>query len=215
VREDDAWTFDLVDDALDLPGWLLLPPELDPAQRQQWVSDAADDLEGLTTWEGDPVSRGELTELLEEGLELRDGSQSLVMFQIWPPLAKRTAICHINILASDGLPAWAELQDAVVQPVEAAHLGEGLQLVTQDTVTLEGVEGVSITGLHFIFDNGEVTVMLSLDETLTPLVSGNLASLVALMENVKVVNTRDNTIFVGVRPEGLLVEEPWDFEASS
>ena len=54
----------------------------------------------------------------------------------------------------------------------------------------------------------------SLDETLTTLIAIALPALVALIHNLRVVNTAESTVFEAVAPAGLLVEGPWDFETS-
>lgn len=211
---EDKWELDLVDQDLDLPGWRFLPPDLDAADQQQWVSESVADLAGTPGWDQEVVTAEGARALLLEALSQRGESESLAMMQVWPPLAGQTAMCHVNILSSEAMPSWTDLDDAVVHPTDSPHLGSGLHVITSRTGTLEGVEGVEVTGVHFIFDDGEITVMLSLDETVTALISIVLPALVALMHNLRVVNSADGTVFKGIVPQGLLVESPWDFETT-
>lgn len=206
------WTLDLVDEDLELPGWRFLPPDLDAAEREQWLAESAADLEGSPGWDEEVVTAQRARELLEEALDQRGISESLAMLQVWPPLGGQTAMCHVNILPSEAMPSWTELDDAVVHATDSAHLGPGLEVITNRTITLEGVDDVEVTGVHFIFDDGEVTVMVSLDETLTTLIAFTLPALVALIHNLRVVNKTDDTAFQAIAPQGLLVESPWDFE---
>ncbi len=211
---EDEWTLDLVDQDLELPGWRFLPADLDAADREQWLTESVADLEGSPGWDEEVVTAEGARELLLDALDQRTASESLAMLQVWPPLAGQTAMCHINILPSEAMPSWTDLDDAVVQPTDSPHLGHGVEVITNRKVTLEGVDDVDVTGVHFIFDNGEITVMVSLDETLTALISITLPALVALMHNLRVVNQADGTTFQAVAPQGLLVDAPWDFETS-
>ncbi len=211
----EQWTLDLVDDDLDLPGWLFLPPDLDAAGRQQWLAACVSDLDGTPLWDEGVVTTELATQLLEEALAHRAEAESVAMLQVWPPLAGHTAMCHVNFFPSDGLPSWTEMEDAVVQPTDAPHLGPGLEVITSRKLTLDDGEVVDLTGVHFVFDDGELTVMVSLDETLTTLISIALPALVALIHNLRVVNAAEDTVFEAVAPAGLLVEGPWDFETSS
>lgn len=209
------WVIDLVDKDLEIDGWRFLPSDLDADSREQWLAESAAELDGMVGWDEDHVTADAARALLEQALEIRDEAQSVAMLQVWPPFDGQTAMCHVNILPSAAMPSWTELDDAVVQPVDAPHLGRGVHVVTQRMVTMdEDQEDVEITGVHFIFDNDEITVMLSLDETLTPLVGLTMPALVVLMHNMRVINKADGTAFEGVSPQGLLSEEPWDFEAS-
>lgn len=208
------WVIQLVDPDLDLEGWRFLPTDLDAESREQWLAESVAELEGMVGWDDDQVTAEQARDLLEQALDMRGQAQSLAMFQVWPPLGGQTAMCHVNILPSAAMPTWTDLDDAVVQPTDAPHLGPGLHVVTQRVVTAEeGVE-VEITGVHFIFDNGEITVMMSLDETLTPLIGLTMPALIALTHNVRVVNAADDSPFEGVAPQALTVERPWDFEGA-
>lgn len=211
----EQWTLDLVDDDLDLPGWLFLPPDLDAAGRQQWLAACVSDLEGTPLWDEGVVTTELATQLLQEALMHRAEAESAAMLQVWPPLAGHTAMCHVNLLPSAGMPSWTEMEDAVVQPTDSPHLGPGLEVITSRKLTLDDGEVVDLTGVHFLFDDGELTVMVSLDETLTTLISIALPALVALIHNLRVVNAAEDTVFEAVAPAGLLVEGPWDFETSS
>lgn len=210
----EQWTLDLVDDDLDLPGWLFLPPDLDAVGRQQWMEACVSDLEGTPLWDEGVVTTELATRLLGEAMEQREEAASVAMLQVWPPLANHTAMCHVNLFPSEGLPSWTEMEDAVVQPTDSPHLGPGLEVITSRNLTLEDGEVVDLTGVHFVFDDGELTVMVSLDETLTTLIAIALPALVALIHNLRVVNTSEDTVFEAVAPAGLLVEGPWDFETS-
>lgn len=214
MTNEAAWVIELADEDLDLEGWRFLPPDLDAESREAWLTESAADIDGMVGWDEDEVTAEEARELLEQALEMRARSEAVAMLQVWPPFDGQTAMCHVNILPSAAMPPWTELDDAVVQPTDAPHLGAGLHVVTQRTVPAVDGGEIEITGVHFIFDNGEITVMLSLDETLTPLVGLSMPGLVALTHNIRVVSTAGGAPFQGLAPQGLLVDEPWDFEVT-
>lgn len=211
---DDGWALSLVDPDLDLPGWLLVPEGMDDAQRAAWLDQAVADFEGIETWEGTELDGAAVREVLESGLEQRAASDALALLQVWPTLAGQAAVCYIDILPSEAMPDWTD-GDAIVHPVSSPHLGPGLHLVTQRTSRQPDGTEVEVASAGFYFDDGEVTVMISLDEIFTPLVTVNLPALVALMQNIGVVHTGTGKTFAAVAPTGLVDTDEWDLEGTA
>lgn len=203
-----TWALDVVDEDLELPGWLLVPSGLTTADQEAWLRSVTAELVGTPGWNGEPVAEAEAREALETGLALRSDSDALAMFQIFPAVGTETVNCYINVLPSAELMAWREL--GLVQPAESPHLGPGLQCSTHRTIEAEG-NFIEVAGVHFAFDNGVVTLLFSLDENLAPLISRALPGFVALMQNVR-MNSADGDPFVAVQPEGIVSEAPWPIE---
>lgn len=210
----DEWALDLVDDDLELPGWLFVPQGMGMDDQERWVSDALADIVGTPGWDERPVSEEDARELLASAIAQRAASDSLAMLQVWPALGPEAAMCHIDILPSDGLPDWAAT-DAVVHPVESPHIGPGLQCSTLRTVQIDDDVHLDVSGVHFIFDNGDVTLMFSLDETVALLTSIAMPAFVLLMRNIRMVRGSDGAVFESVPPRGVVVEPEWPIEETA
>ncbi len=210
---DNAWTLGLVDEDFELPGWLFLPEGLEADEQRQWVSTALGELAGTTGLDARPLDVTGARELLESARAERAASDSHAMFQVWPSFRGETVTCHLNILASGGLPEWTEpSDDAVVHPADATHIGPGLQCTTRRVVELQDGRQVELTGVHFLFDNGDVTLLLSLDEAATPLIARALPAFVMLTQNLRMERKADGAPFEAVPPQGLVADGPWPFE---
>lgn len=210
MSDEEAWTLELADGADELPGWILVPSGMNAQQRRTWLEEASTDLAGTTGWDGTPLPDETTRRMLSEALAERAASESLAVLLAWPPLPGATATCHIDLLLSDAMPDWTET-DAFVRATDMPHLGEGLQITTRRTVLLDGDATVDLAGVHLIFDDGQVTVLLSLRETLTALVSLALPGMVAVAQLLRVVRSSDGAAFRGARHGGL-VDEMWPAE---
>lgn len=208
-----TWELCLADDALELPGWLFLPVGLSSDDREQWLADVLPDIVGTPGWDGEPVTEPFARELLTLALDRRAASDSLAMFQVWPAVGYDTVMCHVDILASDGLPDWSHT-DAVVHNVVAPHIGPGIQCSTRRIVSVDEEMEVELTSLHFIFDNGEVTLLLSLDEAPAPMISLATPAFVLLMSNLGMLWSGDGTTFEAIAPTGVVDGGAWPFEES-
>lgn len=210
----DEWTVDLADENFELPGWLYVPAGLEAEIERVWVDQTAAELVELLA-DGSPLpsTPDEVREGLRLALAERKDSDSLALFQIWPALGSVAATCHINIFRTADLPPWTD-GTADVHAVTAPHIGPGLQLTTQD-VAGDGDEAIDLVGVHYIFDGGEVTLMLSLHETLAPLVAFALPGFQLLMENIRMTRAVDGAPFRSIAPPLPADEEPWPFEESS
>jgi hypothetical protein len=212
MTPDDQWTLELVEDDIDLSGWLFLPQGMTPDERDVWIATAASEVVGNDDMEGAPITAEGARDVLEAGLAERAAVSSQAMFQIWPSLWGVVAMCHINIVQSRELPAWEEVEDAVLHRTEAEHLGPGLQCTTRRAIEVEKDLHVELIGVHVVFDDGEVAVVLSLSESVSPLITRALPTFVRVMENLRLVRTSDGTSFASIPPEGLTAETPFPFE---
>lgn len=206
-----TWALDVVDEDLELPGWVLVPAGLSGAERERWLDDLAAEITGTPGWTGEPVTAADARETAETGLALREASDALAMFQVLPAVGGETVNCYVNILDSAGLMDWDQL--GLVQPADSPHLGPGLQCSTHRTIEAEG-HFIEVTSVHFAFDNGDVTLLFSLDENLAPMISSAMLGFVALVQNVR-MESADGRPFASVPPPGLLVEDAWPSEEDS
>lgn len=213
MTEDHGWTLDLIDDDLEIPGWLFVPQGLGRADQERWVRSAQDELADVPAWDGPPPDPALLREMLVHALELREQSESLAVLQVWPALANATAMGHVDVLPSDALWDWTRT-DAVVHRIDEPHIGPGLQISTRRTVTLDDID-MDVSSTAFSFDNGEVTLMVAVAETLTPLLTFALPGLLALMRNIRLVDTRNGSAFTSIEPTGVLTEPDWALDGSS
>ncbi|UFU03366.1 hypothetical protein LQF12_01775 [Ruania suaedae] len=211
AAEPVAWTLDVVED-VQVPGWFFVPAGLAAAEQEQWLAECREALVEITEAQG--LDAGELdsqrlrSELLG-GLEARAASPSLALFQVWPAGALGSVLCHVSVLASSDLPDWTGI-GAAVHPIEAAHLGPGLQCSIRRTVEVDK-EPVELASVHLVFDDGETTLMLSLTEALAPVVAYALPGFLTLMESIRMV-ADDGRPFRSLPPSGLVAEEPWQLE---
>lgn len=212
VTDADAeWALDLVED-IEIPGWLFLPEGLTPEERTQWVGRAMEEIARVsdgTLGDGQDATAAEVRDVLEWGLEERLNSPSLAVLQVWPMRHPTAAMCHINVLPSAELPVWSETE-ARVHPIEAPHIGPGLQCSVPSVVWEDG-QRFDLLSQHLIFDNGDVTLMLSLDEAPAPLITFALPGLFMLMDNLRMVG-RDGVRFTSIPVAGMVEEAPWKVE---
>ncbi len=211
MKSPDEWALDLVDDDLEVPGWLFVPQGMAKEEREQWTAEALAEMSGTIGWDGQPIDDADAREVLTAALEQRATSDSLAILQVWPPLGHVAAMCHIDILPSSGMPDWTET-DAVLHPIEAPHIGPGLQCSTLRTVQVDDLH-LELSSVHFIFDDGDVTLMFSLSEAVAPLISVALPALVLLMHNIRMIRSSDGAVFESVLPRGV-VDEAWSIGES-
>lgn len=206
------WALDLVKD-FEVPGWLFIPGGLKPDQLDEWVKAATEEVAGKEGWDGSPISRTEADELLRSALSDRDNTSSIATFQVWPPIGRVTAMCHIGVYPSPDMPKWAEI-DAIVHRFDAPHIGPGLQCATQRVISNAAGADIDLAGIHFVFDDGEATLIVSLAETFEPLTVYALRGVLPLLRNLRLVRPGNGQAFQSVTVEGILEESPWQFEES-
>lgn len=211
VTSVEGWSLELVDD-VDLPGWVFLPEDLSPGDREVWLSEAANvlsDAIGNSYSEDLAVVQSDVRSMLEIGLAERAGSGSYLMYQVWPLLAPATVLCHVNVVASEDLPDWNSL-DGVVHSADARYIGPGLQFSTRREI--DGPEGtVELNSVHLAYDGGDVALLLTLEESLAPLVSRALVGFTLLKDALQ-LRKGDGTLFASAAPAGLVADEQWPTE---
>lgn len=206
------WALDLVED-FEVPGWLFIPGGLDPGQSDEWVLAATEEVADKEGWDGSPISRAEADELLRSALSDRDNTSSIATFQVWPPIGRVTAMCHIGVYPCLDMPKWVET-DAIVHRFEAPHIGPGLQCTTQRVISNAAGADIDLAGIHFVFDDGEATLIVSLAEAFEPLTVYALRGVLPLLRNLRLVRPGNGQTFQSVMVEGVLEESPWQFEES-
>lgn len=211
----EEWALDISDD-LEVPGWLYLPSGPSSAESSEWMAQAVEMLSpiiGAERWDGKPASEADVRELLAAGLDARALSDAVAMFQVWPVLMPVSVTCVVNILDSSALPDWGET-DAVIHRAESPHVGPGLQCSTTRTVSAEADE-FELMSVHFVFDNGEVALMLSLEESFPVLVTRALPGFVLLKDVIRMARCSDGKPFASVEPLGILDDSPWTWEGTT
>ncbi|NGN96064.1 hypothetical protein G5C66_25415 [Nocardioides sp. KC13] len=210
---DDVWALDLVEE-VEVPGWLYIPRDLGPVERREWIDTVQDELVGEVGWDGVPISADVVNEMLTSALEDRDRTDSIAMFQVWPTFGGDAATCHIGIFPTAEMPDWTD-SDAVVHLFEAPHIGPGIQCSTKRIVPNDGGPDIELSGVHFIFRDGESTLVVSLAEAFDPLTVYALRGVLALLHSLRLVRPDTGQPFQSVAFDGVLEESPWRFEESA
>lgn len=204
----DGWSLGFGED-VDLPGWLFLPEGLTPSEQDLWVDSAAELLWDVIGSGPATEARGSeamLRSILADGLAARSASASYATYLVWPVLAPAAVMCHIDFAASDDLPNWKELE-GVVHAADARYLGPGLQYSTRRQVAAQ--DGLlDLSSVHFVFDDGDVALMLTLEESISTLISHAVVGFTRLKDALQVVKG-DGTAFTSrVVPE-YVRDEQW------
>ncbi|GGR60122.1 hypothetical protein J2S40_004363 [Nocardioides luteus] len=210
---DNVWALDLVEE-VEVPGWLFIPSDLGPDERREWIAAAAGELIGESGWDGQPMGQAEVHETLLSALAERDATDSIAVFQVWPPLNGDAATCHIGVYPTAEMPDWLD-SDAVVHRFEAPHIGSGIQCSTKRALPNDGGPDVELSGVHFIFRNETSTLVVSLAEAFEPLTVYALRGVLALLHSLRLVRPDTEEAFQSVAFEGVLEDGPWRFEESA
>lgn len=208
-----TWSLDLVED-IEVPGWLFIPKDMDDEQRNEWVSTVLDDLIGKEGWDGEPIAKDEALDVLTSGIAESDAADSIATFQVWPPLSGDIATCHIGLYPSAEMPDWID-SDAIVHRFDAPHIGPGIQCSTKREVVNDDGPNVPLAGVHFVFDDGESTLVVSVAEGYEPLTVYALRGAMALLATLRLVRSSDGKSFRSVEFDGVLEDSPWQFEESA
>lgn len=209
ATDPEPWQLDVVDDPA-VPGWYLVPPDLDAQLQREWTDACVEDLRVLLSSEDpddEPVAEHDVRALLAAALDLRASSPSVAIFQVWPVRLAATVQCHVTILASADLPNWSEVEGVSLFPVEGEHLGPGLQCA----VRREDPDDGELLSLHYVFDDGDSALLLSLDESLAPLIGAALPGFVMLKDVLRMTRA-DGRQFAAVAPTGVAIDEEWALE---
>ncbi len=204
----EGWSLGFGED-VDLPGWLFLPEGLASDEQELWLDSATELLWGVIG--SGPATEARGTEamvrsVLAEGLAARATSASHAMYQVWPVLAPAAVMCHVDFAASDDLPNWKEF-DGVIHAADARYLGRGLQYSMRRQV--DGAEvPIDLSSVHFVFDDGEVALMLTLEESISTLISHAVVGFTRLKDALQVVKT-DGTPFTSTVVPDYVREEQW------
>lgn len=208
MSEEVEWFVEIVD-GIDIPGWFLIPESADLEQQELWVGQNAEELKmlvGSNRWDGEPTTASDIEDILRLAFVERETTDSDALFQVWPMPFPATVLCHLNLVTSSTLPVWSEV-GGIVYPVEAPHLGAGVQVSTRRTE-----DDVDLVSVHLVFSNGDVALMLSLEEAPAPLIARIEPEFMLMSEAVR-LQSSDGAQFVGILPDGQLPEEaPWQFE---
>lgn len=212
TEQGGEWRLDVSDD-IEIPGWFYVPSGLEASEAAGWVEDCMGTLPaviGDKDFDGNPINPEEVRAALRSVLDLRASAESVAMFQVWPVRGPAAVTCHVNIVASSALPNWSQLNDAYMHRIEAPHVGPGMHCATRRTITV-AEEQVDLASVHKIFDNGDVTLILSIQESIAALVSCALPGLLSLQEVIR-MERADGRPFESVPLMGVLEDGAWPFE---
>lgn len=208
-----GWELEFADQ-LDLPGWLLLPDGLDAADQETWVAEGTRLLSpiiGTDRGDGVETTEADVREVLVGGLVKRRNSDSYLIYQVWPVAGPFAVYCHVNVVDSEALPDWQAI-DGTVHPAEGRHVGPGLQWATHQRVEHEG-DNVDLTSVHFVFDDGDVALQLSLEESVAQLIAKTVFAFTTLKDAVR-LKRADGSTFTAATPTGIGTDESWPAEES-
>lgn len=211
MSSEAEWVIGIVED-FEIPGWFLIPQVSEDGIGRAWVEECAQALSavvGEERWDGEIATEVDVRELLGWALEERAATDSDALFQVWPVPYPAALMCHLNLVASATLPSWTEL-GVVTHPIEAPHLGPGIQCSTRRA---EGEGEIDLVSVHLVFDNGDVALMMSLEEAPSPLITRALPEFMFLMEALNVERS-DGAPFHAVAPDVQFDEPAWPFEES-
>jgi hypothetical protein len=192
------------------PGWLMLPDGLERDAREPWVAEAAAELRAAWGELWQPEHDDVVPRLLAQALDDRAASPSIAVFQVWPIFAPVAAMCRITVVPTAVAPPWREM-GGVLQPIEAAGLGAGLQWTHGSEMTLPDGSTIDMVSVHFAFDDGETTVIVGVDETLAALFVRMQPGLRGMLDTVR-VERAGGSPFEAHAPEGFLRDETWPIE---
>ncbi|MGY0538415.1 hypothetical protein ACW14X_12930 [Nocardioides sp. YJ-D4] len=204
----EGWSLGFGED-VDLPGWLFLPEGLTSSEQDLWLESATELLWSVIGSGPDPAARGTeemVRSMLADGLAARSASPSYAMYMVWPVLAPAAVMCHIDFTASDDLPDWKEL-DGVVHAADARYLGPGVQYSTRRQIEAGGGL-LDLSSVHFVFDDGEVALMLTLEESISTLVSHAAVGFTRMKDALQVLKG-DGTAFVSKVVPEYVRDEQW------
>lgn len=189
-----GWALDLVED-IDLPGWVWLPEDMDAAQRRGWVEEilpAVLDLVSVPEVGGEPVTADEVREVIESGLDSRADAESYAMYLLFPVRAPAAVMCHVNLVRTEDLPAWDELQGRL-HAVEARNLGPGVQITTE--ISVDGDDGPQqLVTVIYVFVQEEAAIVVTLEPSLPPLIGSAMVG-VGMFMNAVAVTRPDGSPF--------------------
>lgn len=202
------WRVELAED-IDIPGWFFIPDSAGAEDQDRWIAQNAEELSSLVgsnRWDGQPTTEDDIEDILRLAFDERDSSDSDALFQVWPMPFPATVLCHVNLVTSASLPSWSE-PGVTVHPMEAPYLGPGVQVSARRTE-----DDVDLVSVHLVFDNGDVALIMSLEEAPAPLITRVGPEFMMVSEAIRIEGA-DGSPFVGTLPVGCRPEEaPWEFE---
>lgn len=181
-----TWQLDLAED-IDLPGWVWLPQDLEPDLRGAWVAEVAPvvlDLIGAHRPDGTVTTEAMVRDLLEVGLDARSDSASYMMYMTFPVRAPVAVMCHVNLAEATELPDWDDL-DGRMQPVDARHIGPGVQISTEFTAETDHGPA-QLASVAWLFADDEAALIVNLEPALPELVAHAMVGAGMLMNALSV-----------------------------
>lgn len=205
------WTVELVDD-LDVPGWIPVPEGLTPPEREQWIASTSESLGhlvGTPRWDGETSTSADIRGLLQMSLDERERSDAYALFQVWPVMSAAAVTCHLYVVESESLPDITKW-DGILHAANAEHIGPGVQLSARNELLFDGGT-VVLESVNFWFTDGEVSLLLGVDECIPQLAASVVRGLSIFKDLLRVVR-EDGKVFESALPPGAPIDEPWPIE---
>jgi len=211
----DPWAITVAED-FDADGWLYIPREMSEEERREWVTAALERLRpmiGVERWDGSATTSSHLRELLESGIEREVDMESLATFQVWPIPGPAALLCRVTVVPSRIVRGvLGNPPVGVVHPVDATHIGPGVQFSTRTPVELE--EGVvDLYSVDLIFDDGTAAVVISLEQSMAALITHAFPGL-GVLKDVVQIDRPDGSRFTSTQPTVVPDVQPWEMTLS-
>ncbi|MFE6645500.1 hypothetical protein ACFVJS_02975 [Nocardioides sp. NPDC057772] len=205
------WTVELVED-LDVPGWIPVPEGLSHREREQWIDGTSKRLEylvGTPRWDGEKSTSTDIRDLLQMALDERERSDAYALFQVWPVMSAAAVTCHLYLVENESSPDIAKW-DGVLHAAHAENIGPGVQLSARNEWLFDG-GSVLLESVNYMFTDGEVSLLLGVDECIPQLATSVVRGLSTLKDLLRVVR-EDGRVFESVLPPSAPVDESWPIE---
>ncbi|NHI16031.1 hypothetical protein [Microbacterium excoecariae] len=164
------------------PGWLMIPDDLDAAERAAWPGEVAARI--LEAWSGtDTTASAEVLEhMLHASLEVR-GADDFV-FEVWPFAAAIRSRVRMNRVAVDEIPAWEDL-GYTVMPYESLSMGDGY-IATGSSAAALGDESTTMFRSAVVFADAEMAVVVFVEPTPEALYLSTLVGLQGVVDSIEI-----------------------------
>ena len=190
------------------PGWLGMPALDGDDDAQDWVAARTDGLRTAFGGRWTPELEQVVPALLTAGLDRRS-ADDLLSWQVWPGAMPVFATVHARIVASAAIPDWRS-SGASVAPFESATLGPGGQV--SGTASLDDVRpGTTAAFVIHAFDDGESTVVVSVEPTLAEVLALSMTGLAGLIDRIE-VERPDGSAFRSTPPAVFVADGGWPIE---
>lgn len=178
-----------------LPGWLMVPDDVDAARAEGWPARVAEQLKELWGEQGQEHASADVERMLEGSLDVRDDDD--FVFEVWPFTGPIRARVRVRIVAGIDLPDWREIGYDIM-PYESQTMGQGYIATDSADVQVDD-EQVTMFRSAVVFDDGELTVVISVEPAPQFMYMKTLVGLQGLADSLAIAFS-DGSTFRAVSP---------------